>query len=161
MFLIGARIFYPKFGAGYIINIEDKEIYGVTKKYYVIKLLSSNMFTMIPVEFEDTKRLRKVIEKNECQRVWETLKEAHGNLPLKWIDRYKLYNHCINEGDIFELVKILRDIRYFSINKEISNSDAKIFGEILNTVASELGVIYEIEHEMMKTILSEEINKIK
>ena len=37
MFNIGDRIVYPMHGAGTITAIEDKEILGEIKKYYIMK----------------------------------------------------------------------------------------------------------------------------
>lgn len=153
MFFIGDGLFYPRFSAGIVTNIEEKEIYGITKKYYIIRLISNGMLTMIPVDFEDSKRLRKLIEKNDYKRIKEILTEQGKTLPIKWSDRYKLYNNCINKGDIFELTMILRDIHNMSKQKDVSKSDLKIFEEMLSMVASELSIVLEIDYEEMKIIV--------
>jgi CarD family transcriptional regulator len=158
MFFIGDGIFYPKYSAGYIVNIEEKEIYGVAKKYYVIKLIINELLTMIPMEFENSKRLRKVIEKNEYEKIVELLNSEIGVLPSKWGDRYKLYNKYIEEGDIYKLTTLIRDIYLMPRRKEISKSDMKTFDEVLCMIASELSIVLEIQYEEMKRILIDMLN---
>lgn len=155
MFIIGDGIFYPKYSAGIVINIEDKEIYGITKKYYIIKLIANGMLTMIPVDFEETKRLRRVIGKNDYQKVIDILNAEKKTMPVKWGDRYRLYNNSINEGNIFQLCEIVRDIYFMKSQKDISKSDIKMFDEILSMVASELCIVMEVEFEKMKEAIIE------
>lgn len=150
MFFIGEGIFYPKYGAGYIINIEDKEIYGNIKKYYIIRLIINDILTMIPVEFEESKRLRKVIEKDDYYKVIEILRSKCNILPIKWADRYKHYNKCISDGNIFKLAEVLRDIYNMPRKKEVSKSDMKAYDEILCMIASELSILLDVELQKMK-----------
>jgi len=49
VFKIGDRVVYPMHGAGVIEAIEEKEILGVRKKYYVMKLPVGEMKVMIPI----------------------------------------------------------------------------------------------------------------
>lgn len=155
MFSIGDAIFYPKYGAGYIVNIEEKDIYGAIKKYYVINLIGSDILTMLPVECEVIKKLRSVIEQDSVKIVYEILMGPTINLPQKWIERYKCYCASIEEGDIFKLSGILNSIYYLPRKKEISKSDIKIFDEILIMISSELSIVQGIEIYRVKELILE------
>lgn len=159
MFFIGEGIFYPLFGAGYIINIEEKEIYDTIKKYYIIKLISNGMLVMIPVDSYDSKRLRKIIDEGDYEKLINILIADHGELPLKWAERFRLYNQAIREGNIFNLAEILRDIHNLSIKKEISKSDMKVFDDILCMIASEVSIIIETEFQETKYIILDMLQK--
>jgi CarD family transcriptional regulator len=151
MFFIGDGIFYPKYSAGFIINIEEKEVYGITKKYYVIRLIINDLLTMIPMEFESIKGLRKVIEKKDYQNIIETLTAERNSLPSKWGERNKLFSKLIDEGDIYKLTALIRDIYYMPRRKEVSKSDMKTLDDVLSMVASELSISLGIEYSKMKT----------
>lgn len=150
MFLIGEGVFYPLYGAGLVINIEEKEIYNISKKYYIIKLIISNIIVMIPVDAEDSKRIRGIIKDYEYQNIISILKDNFNILPSKWCDRYKIYNATLREGDIFKLTELLRDIHNLPKRKEISKSDIKIFYEILSMIASEICIATRIDFESIK-----------
>ncbi|MBQ3592887.1 MAG: CarD family transcriptional regulator, partial [Clostridia bacterium] len=48
MFKIGDTVLYPLHGAGVIQNIEEKEILGEIKSYYILKIPISDMTVMVP-----------------------------------------------------------------------------------------------------------------
>ena len=48
MFEVGDKVVYPMHGAGIIESIEEKEILGEKKKYYVMKMPFGEMKVMIP-----------------------------------------------------------------------------------------------------------------
>lgn len=149
MFSIGEWIFYPAFGAGLIINIEEKKICSQGKKYYIIKFING-ISMMIPIFSNEACRLRKIITKDECNDIFNILKSKAQNLPLKWSERHKIYRCCINEGDIKKLSKILRDIGYVSQSKNLSKSETKIFLKILDLVSGEISAALDKDIDTIK-----------
>ena len=61
MFNVGDKVVYPMHGAGIIEAIEEKEILGATKKYYVMKLPVGDMKVMIPMDCSNQVGLREVV----------------------------------------------------------------------------------------------------
>lgn len=145
MFLIGDIIYYPVFGAGRIVNIEGKDVYGEINRYYIIKLIISGMSIMVPLSYEEEGKIRKAIEIPQCKEVFEIFKGQCENLPLKWGERNRYYNSSIREGDIFKLAKILRDISGLGKNKNLSKSEMKFFEDILNMVSGELALVLSMD----------------
>lgn len=149
MFSIGEKISYPAFGAGFIINIEEKKILNETKKYYIIKFING-MDMMIPVFSDESSKIRKAVSEKECIEIFKILESKPENLPEKWAHRYKYYRLSINEGDIKNLSKILRDISCYSKNRNISKSETKIFYEILDLVAGEISIVLKKDLNQIK-----------
>jgi CarD family transcriptional regulator len=141
MFLIGEIVFYPVFGAGQIINIEEKEICDEIKKYYIIKLIVNDMDIMIPMESNEAKKLRRAISIEECELVYSTFKMEPIDLPSKWSERYNYYNQSIRRGDIILLASNLRDISALSKKKNLSKSEINVFKEIIGFVCGELALV--------------------
>lgn len=149
MFSIGDLVLYPVFGAGLIINIEEKEIYNEIKKYYIIEFING-MNMMVPVYSSESLKIRRAISQDECIKIFDILKTNPEKLSCKWSERYRYYNKCINEGDIFKLAKILRDISGFSKTKNLSKSEVKIFNQVLNLTAGELCLVLNRDFENVK-----------
>jgi CarD family transcriptional regulator len=149
MFFIGDNIFYPVYGAGYIYNVEEKEVYGSIKKYYIINFIDG-MSIMVPVYSEESKKIRRAISEHECMKVLEVLGQSPDKLSSKWSERYKHYNHYIKDGDIFKLITVLRDISGLSKKKNLSKSELKIFNSVLNMVAGEISLALSVEIEDIK-----------
>jgi CarD family transcriptional regulator len=143
MFFIGDIIFYPVYGAGYIYNIEEKEFYGSIKKYYIINFING-MGSMVPVNSDESKKIRKAISEHECLKIFEILKNEPQKLPSKWSERYKYYNNSIRGGNIYKMASVLKDITGLSSKKTLSKSDLKIFDEILSLISGEIALVLNI-----------------
>jgi CarD family transcriptional regulator len=154
MFLIGDIIFYPVYGAGYIYNIEEKEFYGSIKKYYIINF-RNGMGIMVPVNSEESKKIRKAISEHECLKVFEILKEEPEKLPSKWSERYRHYNNSIRAGNIYKMTTVLRDIKGLSLKKTLSKSDYKAFCEMLGMISGEIALVLNISFLDARTSIIE------
>lgn len=150
MFLIGESIFYPVFGAGCIVNIEDKEVYGEINRYYIVELIVSKMVVMVPMYYEEEGRIRKTISRDKGDEIFDILSGEEQKLSNKWAERYRYYNMSVKEGDIYILAAILRDIAGLKRKKELSRSELKFFNDILDMVSGELALVYSTEFEDMR-----------
>ena len=65
MFSIGDKVVYPMHGAGIIESIEEREILGELKKYYIMKIPIGEMKVMIPINNVEGIGIRDVID-NKC-----------------------------------------------------------------------------------------------
>lgn len=160
MFLIGDKIFYPVFGAGYILNIEDRIIQGEIKKYYIISFVNG-MEAMIPVYSSEASRIRKVISPNECAYIMDILRHNGEVLPDKWNLRNRYYNECIRNGDIYRLALALSSIGDLAKKKELSKSEERVFQSMLELVAGEIALcnslnLMDVKEDILKTLKSKD-----
>ena len=65
MFNIGDKVVYPMHGAGIIEAIEEKEILGKKRKYYIMRIPLGDMKVMIPLDNVGSIGLREVISLKE------------------------------------------------------------------------------------------------
>ncbi|TDT51254.1 CarD family transcriptional regulator [Fonticella tunisiensis] len=157
MFSIGDIIFYPVFGAGYILNIEEKEICGEIKKYYIMKFLLNDMNMMIPIESVVGRRIRRAISPDECEKVLNIIKSNPVKLSSKWSKRCKHYTQSIRSGDIFLLASIIRDIAGLYRTRSLSKSEAKVFMDIVDMVAGEISLVTNRD---LNSVKKEILNKV-
>ena len=64
---IGDIVFYPMHGAGIIDGIENTEVAGIEKSYYILKLPIGNLKLMLPIDRIDQLGLRDVIDKTKLE----------------------------------------------------------------------------------------------
>ena len=74
MFSIGDKVVYPVHGAGIVEAIEEKEVLGELKQYYVLKLFDGEMRVMVPVDAVQGVGLRSVSDEAILNRVSEVLR---------------------------------------------------------------------------------------
>jgi len=75
MFSLGDKVVYPMHGAGVIETVEQKEILGEIKSYYVLKMPIGEMKLMIPVDNVNNIGLRNIIDDGAVEKVYEILKQ--------------------------------------------------------------------------------------
>ncbi|EYE87582.1 hypothetical protein Q428_12490 [Fervidicella metallireducens AeB] len=158
MFIIGDVVYYPSFGAGYISNIEEKLLGNEKKKFYVINFILNQIIMTIPIDSPKTQRLRSAISIEKSKEIFDILKSKGHSLSLKWLDRYKYYTKCINDGNIYEMAEALVNIAFFSTEKKLSKSEIKFFNDILYLVSGELALVLGWDLELMKNYIKELTN---
>ncbi len=89
MFQIGDKVVYPMHGAGIIEGVEEKEILGETRKYYVLRLPLKNMKVLLPVDNIDQLGLRTIISADQVKGVFGVLEEDISAMPQNWNRRYR------------------------------------------------------------------------
>lgn len=144
MLYIGEKIFYPSFGAGVILNIEEKELYGDINKYYVIKL-SNGLTTMVPVKSIKAKRIRKCIDRLECINMIKSFKSLSVDMPKKWLDKTKFYTRIMKEGDIKKMCALFNILSDIKVEKGISNTEEKLLEDILQMICEEISSVLDID----------------
>lgn len=74
MFNVGDKIVYPMHGAGIIENIEEKEILGEIRKYFIMRMPIGEMKVMVPVDNVAEVGVREIIDEVEMEEVITVLK---------------------------------------------------------------------------------------
>src|SRR5579875_3577576 len=98
MFSIGDRVVYPMHGAGIIEAIEEREILGHRKQYYIMKMPIGDMKVMIPVDGVDGVGLRQVIPQDDMSRVLEVLAGERTKMSANWNRRYRANAEKLKSG---------------------------------------------------------------
>ena len=73
---VGDQVVYPMHGAGVIADIEQCEVMGEVKSYYVLKMPIGSMKVMIPTDNVENIGLRDVISKKGVKKVAEVLADG-------------------------------------------------------------------------------------
>jgi CarD family transcriptional regulator len=141
MFKIGDRAVYPGQGVAEITGIESKQISGNTEVLYMLHVLNTNRKIMIPVSKVGSVGLRKVIGNTEVETIYRVLKErtvqaAHQT----WNRRYRSYVEKINNGSIFDVAEVLRDLSLLKYTKPLSFGERKMLDQARSLLVKELSV---------------------
>ena len=138
MFSIGEKIVYPLHGAGIVEAIEEKEILGKKKKYYVMRVFSGNMTVLIPVDNCEEIGVRQVIDKAEAKKVVEYFKTEPLYDDDNWNRRQRENMIKLKSGDIYKVLDVLKDLLYRDKLKGLSTSERKALVNARQIIVSEL-----------------------
>jgi len=153
LFKIGDKVVYPMHGAGVIEAIEEKEILGERKEYYVLRLPVGNMKVMIPIANGEEIGLRQVIDKREVQKILKVLKSSSGTMPNNWNHRYRINLEKIKSGNVYAVAEVVRNLARREREKGLSSGEKRMLETAKQILISELVLATELEEEKARRLL--------
>ena len=138
MFKIGDKVVYPMHGAGVIESIEEREVLGEKRKYYVMNLPVGNMKLFIPLNNVENLGLRQVISPARIKDVLEVLQTKDTTTTLAWNRRYRANLEKIKSGNIFEVANVVRSLAQRDNEKGLSTGEKKMYENACQILISEL-----------------------
>jgi len=147
MFCIGDIVVYPMHGAGIIESIEEKEILGDRKKYYVMNMPVGDIKVMIPMDNVERIGLRDVIGKGSLHEVFEILEGMEEITNPNWNRRYRANMDKIKTGNIFKVAEVVRSLLLREKNKGLSSGERKMLESAKQILMSELLMVKGIDRD--------------
>ncbi|MDD2212067.1 MAG: CarD family transcriptional regulator [Clostridia bacterium] len=155
MFEIGDKIVYPMHGAGIIEGIEEKEILGEKRNYYVLRMPIGEMKVMVPINNVDTIGLRKVINGEEVRKVFNVLQQEDSPMSNNWNRRYRNNMEKIKGGNIYDLAEVVRNLASRDKEKGLSTGEKKMLDSARQILLSELVLAKDEEEDHIKNLLQQ------
>lgn len=159
MYRLGDKIVYPMHGAGVIESVEEKEVLGEKKKYFIIKMPVNEMKLMIPVDNVENIGVRKIISNTEVKEVFDILKEDSSLNKMNWNKRYRANMDRMKSGDIFEVARIVRSLTFRDQEKGLSTGEKKMLSNAKQILISELILAEDSSSEEIETRIDEIISE--
>ncbi|MHB8157847.1 MAG: CarD family transcriptional regulator [Desulfocucumaceae bacterium] len=153
MYKIGDRVVYPMHGAGVIESIEEKEILGEKRQYYILKLPVGDMKVMIPISNCREIGLREIIDSDGVERVMGILKEQSSNMSTNWNRRYRANLEKIKSGNIYEVAEVVRNLVNRDKEKGLSSGERKMLENARQILLSELVLATELEEDGAQSLI--------
>ncbi|QEK11138.1 CarD family transcriptional regulator [Crassaminicella thermophila] len=138
MFNIGDKVVYPMHGAGIIESIEEKEILGTKRKYYIMRMPLGDMKVMIPLDNVNDVGLRQIISMTEVDQVVAVLNDDISKMPKNWNRRYRANMDKIKSGDIYEVAMVVRNLTLRDREKGLSTGERKMLANAKQILISEI-----------------------
>ncbi len=158
-FKVGEKVVYPAHGVGVIESLQVRNVSGTQKKFYMLRIVDSEMMIMIPTENVQTVGLRRIIGKDMVSKVYKILREKKVEIDQQtWNRRYREYTEKIKTGSVLEIAKVLRDLFVLKADKELSFGERKMLDTARNLLVKELAIARAFPEEKimeeLKTIFS-------
>ena len=153
MFNVGDKVVYPMHGAGVIESIEEKEVLGKSRRYYVMRIPLGDMKVMIPMDNVMEVGLRQVITEKEVPQVMSILEERTGSMSPNWNRRYRANLEKIKTGDIYEVAEVVRNLSLREKEKGLSTGERKMLDNARQILVSELVLAKDQEEKKIESML--------
>lgn len=153
MFKVGDKVVYPMHGAGIVEAIEEKEILGEKREYYVLRLPVGDMKVMVPISNGEEMGLRAVIDREEVKSVFRVLKDVTTCMSTNWNRRYRTNLEKMKSGSIYEIAEVVRNLAKREKEKGLSSGERKMLDNARQIMLSELVLAAELEEEKARAMI--------
>ncbi len=156
MFKEGDKISYPMHGAGYIECIQEKNFLDEKRSYYVLKFSEGDIKVNVPVESAERAGLRKIISRDEYNRVIESFKDSgDSEESSNWNRRNRENLEKMKSGNVFEIANVIKSLLKREVRKSLSSSEKKMLGTSMQILVSELALASNKKDEEVKKIITQ------
>lgn len=159
MFKLGDKVVYPMHGAGVIETVEQKEVLGVVKNYFILKMPIGEMKLMIPVDNVNNIGLRNIINMEAVENVYVILKQNAEINDSNWNKRFRDNMIKMKTGDIFEVAQVVRDLTYRDREKGLSTGEKKMLVSAKQMLVSEIALSTNADSKSIQEYLDKIINE--
>ena len=157
MFKVGESAVYPAHGIAVIKRIDEREIGGKKKSFYVLQVLENQMTIMVPTDNAAAVGLRNIITDDEVSKVYKILKMRDVKIDqTTWNRRYRDYMEKIKTGSIYEISEVLRDLFLLRHSTDLSFGERKMLDQAKALIVKEIS----IAKRMQESIIEQEIQQI-
>ncbi|MGH9150703.1 MAG: CarD family transcriptional regulator [Acidimicrobiales bacterium] len=146
-FDVGDKVVYPHHGAAVIERKEQKEAFGQTSEYLVLKLAYGDLTLMVPSHKTDEVGLREVINDEEVEEVFAVLRKKEARMPTNWSRRYKNHVEKLKSGDIYQVAEVVRNLSIRDKDKGLSAGEKRMLTRARQILVSELTFAIGVDEE--------------
>lgn len=125
-------------GAGVVDGIEEKNVNGVMRSYYVLKLPVGGMMVMVPTENSEEIGVRPVINKDQGDQVIAAFGTIQVEMEQNWSRRYRENMIRLKSGDLLEVARVVKGLMLRDEARGLSNGERKMLHAAKQILISEL-----------------------
>ena len=158
MFNIGDKVVYPMHGAGFIQDIEEKNILGEKTAYYIIKM-PGEVKVMVPTAKAEEIGMRNIIDGETASKVFQVLETDSTEMSLNWNKRYRDNMEKMKSGDIYEVADVVRNLSFKQKERGLSTGEKKMLLNAKQILVSELTLAENAQKEAIEELVDSKIDK--
>ena len=158
MFNVGDKIVYPMHGAGVIDSIEEKEVLGEKRQYYILKM-PGEVKVMVPTANAENMGVRSIIDKNGAKKVLSILEKGETPMSVNWNKRYRDNLEKMKTGDVYEVADVVRNLTFKQKEKgTLSTGEKKMLDNAKVILVSELALAENSSNDEIEQLVENKID---
>jgi CarD family transcriptional regulator len=155
-FRVGDKVVYPHHGAAIIERLENKEMFGEKREYFILKLAYGELTLMVPVDATDEVGLRVVTPAKEVPKVLKVLKKNEPTTnTTNWSRRFKANVEKLRSGDIYQVADVVRSLHQRDKEKGLAAGEKRMLTKARQILVSELTFSKNCDQDAAEALLDE------
>lgn len=155
-FRVGDKVVYPHHGAAVIESVQERDVEGARREYWVLRLSYGDLTLMVPTDGAEEVGLRGVIPKSELDQVFKVLQsKKQAPTPSNWSRRFKGHVEKLRSGDIYQVAEVVRNLSNRDQDKGLSAGEKRMLSRARQILISELTFAAGVKEEKAESMLDE------
>ena len=146
-FAKGDAVIYPQHGAGKIVDVVTKSVGEVERDYFVVDLELQELRVWVPVEEAEEIGVREPTAKDELDDLFELLADHDVRIPSNFSRRMKNNQRRMNDGDVWQLAEVVRNLAVRRSRKHLSPSEKTLYLHARSLLIAELALSMGVKTE--------------
>jgi CarD family transcriptional regulator, regulator of rRNA transcription len=141
IFGVGDPVVSPAHGLGEVVAIEQRDVCGERRSFYVIVVRDTGIRMVVPVETAQTAGLRRPIDRKTANSLLDVFKERRPAVTgIPWSRRHRHYQQLLHSGSAAEVAKVMRDLLRLRSRKELSFGERKLLDSARRMLVKEVAL---------------------
>ncbi|MDX1357663.1 MAG: CarD family transcriptional regulator [Clostridia bacterium] len=157
MYKVGDKVVYPMHGAGEIVGLEEKEIFGQVKEYYILNMPIGGMKVSLPVDSIDKIGVRDIISEKEADQLLDDFSNYECDETTNWNKRYRENMEKIKSGSVTSVAYVVKALMLRDKDKGLSTGERKMLSSAKQILLSELILAKDISADKAEMLISERV----
>ena len=157
MFDIGDKILYPMHGAGVIEKIEETEILGEKKSYYVLRISGRDIKIMVPVDSSMKVGVRPVASMEDVEEALVVLASETTEMSSNWNRRDRENTEKLKSGELTQVAEVVRNLSRADRKRKLSAVETKMLINARQILISELVLAGEMDVEEASKLIDQAV----
>jgi len=153
----GDAVIYPQHGAGRVIAVEKRTIGDVERKYLVIDLELQDLKVWVPVDEAEQVGVREPTPKDELEDLFELLADHDVRIPSNFSRRMKNNQSRMNDGDVWQLAEVVRNLAIRRSKKHLSPSEKTLYTHARALLVAEVALSMKATHDKAEAAIDEHL----
>lgn len=145
MFRVGDKVVYPHHGAAIIKGVEEREVHGEKREYFVLRLSYGDLTLLVPLDNTEEVGIRDVIGRDELEKVFKVLRSKECRMPTNWSRRFKTHVEKLRSGDIYQVAEVVRNLARRDKEKGLSAGEKRMLAKARQILLSEITFAADVD----------------
>jgi CarD family transcriptional regulator len=145
LFRVGDKVVYPHHGAAIIKGVEEREVMGETREYFVLRLSYGDLTLLVPLDNTEEVGIRDVISRDELEKVFKVLRSKECRMPTNWSRRFKTHVEKLRSGDIYQVAEVVRNLARRDKEKGLSAGEKRMLAKARQILLSEITFAADVD----------------
>jgi CarD family transcriptional regulator len=158
-FKVGQTVIYPQHGACVVQGIEEKSVFGETRKYLILRSVLGEMTLSVPVDAAEKVGVRPPVNSDEVQDLVSVLSKPDPRVPANWSRRFKNHQEKLKSGDVYQVAEVVRNLAARNRDSQLSAAERTMFERARLNLVSELAPALDVSSEEAEQFLQRALEK--